>query len=170
MSGLHPDEMTLHDYLFGELESEDKAHIEAHLADCRQCAAQAREMLACVELVKMWGRRPAPAGFLRELRGKLVPRTNLLPLRPVLVAWLGAAVAFRVWEMAGRLTEVWGAIGILLPKVAEALSISATDAIGIVAEVLAGQWLVGTGTLGQLAVAIIGVQLMVGLRKGVWVK
>jgi hypothetical protein len=39
----HPDEGTIHTWLDGELAAEDAATLEAHVADCQQCAAAVAE-------------------------------------------------------------------------------------------------------------------------------
>lgn len=170
MTKRHPDEEQLHDFLFGELEIEQRTQIEAHVTCCDECALELRRLAVSADLVKTWGKRRAPGTFLRDLKRRLAQHRSLAPLQPVVLAWLGVMAAYRVWELVDWLLGDFAVIGAALPRVVEALSVSAQDAIGIVVEVLARQWLGGSAALEQLLILLIGIQLVLGTRKGEWAK
>jgi Predicted transmembrane transcriptional regulator (anti-sigma factor) len=66
----HPDEGTIHTWLDGELSAEDAAELEAHVADCAQCAAavaEARGLIAGSSRI-VSSLDSVPAGVIPERR------------------------------------------------------------------------------------------------------
>jgi hypothetical protein len=74
MAGEHPSELTLHAYVEGELEGNERGSVEAHLTTCESCAAD-------VALVRQ-GREAVRAAPLLELPAETRERVmGALPVR-----------------------------------------------------------------------------------------
>jgi anti-sigma factor (TIGR02949 family) len=70
----------LSEYIDGELDSERRRAIEAHLAGCPACRACAAALRQTIALCGCCGAEPAPEGFSRRLRAFL--RAHLEPPGP----------------------------------------------------------------------------------------
>lgn len=130
-SGNHRDceriQGLLSDYTDGILSAHQTWEVECHLADCRECAAQAQQMKALVGALRSAERHSTPDDFMRKLHAQLdalgpVPQTqrsalanwrdgwqalcSAFSLRRVSVVGAGlAAVGLLVFFMVGRPTS-----------------------------------------------------------------
>lgn len=170
----HPDELTLHAYLDGELEADARVRLEAHLARCAACGARLAELetlfatiealpdvplerdLAPAVVAALEGERAAAAPRLRWLLAfQVAAALALLFLAwPALGAWAAA-----VWpggdalrHLAARGAEALvaaGALGEFSGAVARALPVPALSpaAWGVLLAGAALLWLVGNGLL-----------------------
>lgn len=62
----HPDEL-LSAYVDGELDSDDATVLEAHVADCADCAAELADIDRVRDMIRAMPIAMAPAGFVDEL-------------------------------------------------------------------------------------------------------
>ena len=62
--GVHPDEATIHAWLDGELDAQEAARLDAHVAECASCGsrvAEARGLIAgASRVVGLLDEQPAP--------------------------------------------------------------------------------------------------------------
>lgn len=117
----------LSDYTDGSLSARQTWEVERHLADCRECAAQAQQMKVLVGALRSVERHSTPDDFMRKLHAQLdalgpVPQAqrsfsarwrdewlalrNVLSLRRVSLVGAGlAAVGLLVFFVVGRPTS-----------------------------------------------------------------
>jgi anti-sigma factor RsiW len=94
MSGTHPDEIQLLDYVEGDLDGAARDVVDAHLAGCAECAEQIRLLEAGREALRGAPMLEAPAGQLGELPEQAQPtRRGFRPRRVIAVLAPVAAVA-----------------------------------------------------------------------------
>jgi anti-sigma factor RsiW len=94
MSGTHPDEIQLLDYVEGDLDDAARDVVDAHLAGCAECAEQIRLLEAGREALRGAPLLEAPAGQLGELPEQAQPtRRSFRPGRVIAVLAPVAAVA-----------------------------------------------------------------------------
>ena len=94
VSGTHPDEIQLLDYVEGDLDPASRGVVEAHLADCAECAEQMSRLEAGREALRGAPMLEAPAGLLGELPERARPaRRSFRPGRVIVVLAPVAAIA-----------------------------------------------------------------------------
>lgn len=94
MSGTHPDEIRLLDYVEGDLDNAARDVVDAHLADCADCAGQIKRLEAGREALRSAPMLEAPAGLLGELPEQARPaRRSFRPRRAIAILAPVAAIA-----------------------------------------------------------------------------
>jgi anti-sigma factor RsiW len=94
VSGTHPDEIQLLDYVEGDLDTASRGVVEAHLAGCAECAEQLSRLEAGREALRGAPMLEAPAGLLGELPERARPaRRSFRPGRVIAVLAPVAAIA-----------------------------------------------------------------------------
>ena len=107
----------LTDHVLGELSKADRARVEAHLAECAECAAEARELSLAFQGIGLAEEPTAPPPHLRtRVLDRLAREPR--PFRPVQRAggrgrtpktagmwWLGAAAAVLLIALGGLLVR-----------------------------------------------------------------
>jgi anti-sigma factor RsiW len=94
VSGTHPDEIQLLDYVEGDLDPASRGVVDAHLAGCAECAEQISRLEAGREALRGAPMLEAPAGLLGELPEQVRPaRRSFRPRRAIAVLAPVAAIA-----------------------------------------------------------------------------
>jgi anti-sigma factor RsiW len=94
MSGTHPDDIQLLDYVEGDLDDAARDVVDAHVAGCAECAEQIRLLEAGREALRGAPLLEAPAGQLGELPEQARPaRRSFRPGRVIAILAPAAAVA-----------------------------------------------------------------------------
>jgi len=81
------------EYLDGELEAEQKARLEEHLAACEVCTRELAEQRRLIEGVKALPKVPAPADFARRVSAAIARETPGRPSRGRWIKRYGAMAA-----------------------------------------------------------------------------
>jgi anti-sigma factor RsiW len=94
VSGTHPDDIQLLDYVEGDLDDAARDVVEGHLAGCAECAAQVRLLETGREALHGAPMLEAPAGLPGELPDvERRPRRSIRPGRVIAVLAPVAAIA-----------------------------------------------------------------------------
>jgi len=94
VSGTHPDEIQLLDYVEDDLDTASRGVVEAHLAGCAECAEQISRLQAGREALRGAPMLEAPAGLLGELPEHARPaRRSFRPGRAIAILAPVAAIA-----------------------------------------------------------------------------
>lgn len=94
VSGTHPDEIQLLDYVEGDLDDAARDVVEAHVAGCAECAEQIRLLEAGREALRGAPMLEGPAGLPGELPEQARPaRRSFRPGRVIAVLAPVAAIA-----------------------------------------------------------------------------
>ena len=94
VSGTHPDEIQLLDYVEGDLEPASRGVVEAHLAGCAECAGQTARLEAGREALRGAPMLEAPSGLVGELPEQARPaRRSFRPGRAIAILAPVAAIA-----------------------------------------------------------------------------
>jgi anti-sigma factor RsiW len=94
VSGTHPDEIQLLDYVEDDLDTASRGVVEAHLAGCAECAEQISRLEAGRDALRGAPMLEAPAGLLGELPERARPaRWSFRPGRVIAVLAPVAAIA-----------------------------------------------------------------------------
>jgi anti-sigma factor RsiW len=94
VSGTHPDEIQLLDYVEDELDTASRGVVDAHLAGCAECADQISRLEAGREALRSAPMLEAPAGLLGELPEQARPaRRSFRPRRAIAILAPVAAIA-----------------------------------------------------------------------------
>lgn len=102
------DEEALTEYLDGELESERRKAVEAHLASCPACTKTLERLRAASKAFKKHGAVSPPAGLGRESRGREASRVLVAVIVGVIVV-LSMGQMFKP-QISGIFNQVMGMI------------------------------------------------------------
>jgi len=89
-------EARLHPYVDGELELNEVAAAEAHLAQCEQCQGRAERERQSRQLLRRQPRESAPPEFRAQIRARIRRSARLAAIRPWLVGTAAAAAVLLV--------------------------------------------------------------------------
>lgn len=103
------DKQTLIAYLYGEIEPAARAAIDAHLAQCRACAAEVTALGDVRAELGLWAAPDAELGFTIVRKSAVPPPTNVL--RPArwsngVPVWAQAAAAILVLAVGAAIANV----------------------------------------------------------------
>jgi anti-sigma factor RsiW len=107
----------LEPYLDGELSSEEMRNVDAHLRECRTCAADVLKHLQMKRAVRVAGQRFTPSfEFKRKMQQRIAPRRRLLalwswavPVLAILLVGLGLSLSrerFQTQHAASELADL----------------------------------------------------------------